>query len=145
MWMGTAYARAIAELEGARRRPESVLSCRPSPYLNNVMAGHRIYQEAIAASLWSGAEGALRTIDGYEAMHLIRRADPVLPKGDVVGQTPLIQTHVWHRRHKSTLNNRRSFTVARPYLQRSLCSFCDRCAIGSRANKKRIREILVIV
>jgi hypothetical protein len=42
----------------------------------------------MAASLWfRSAEGALRTIDGYEAMHLIRKGQiRWLPKGDVVGQ-----------------------------------------------------------
>jgi hypothetical protein len=48
----------------------------------------------IAASLWfRSAEGALRTIDGYEAMHLIRKG-PIrwLPKGDVVGQHRFIHT-----------------------------------------------------
>ena len=69
-----AYARAIAELKqsgelGRRCR------CRPSPYLNNVIEqDHRSIKKRIAASLWfRSAEGAIRTIDGYEAMHLIRK------------------------------------------------------------------------
>jgi len=42
--------------------------CRPSPYLNNVIEqDHRFIKKRIAASLWfRSAEGALRTIDGYE-------------------------------------------------------------------------------
>jgi transposase-like protein len=67
-----AYARAIAELKrsgdlGRRCR------CRPSIYLNNVIEqDHRFVKERIAASLWfRSKEGALRRIDGYEAMHLI--------------------------------------------------------------------------
>jgi hypothetical protein len=39
------------------------------------------------------AEGALRTIDGYEAMHLIRKGQiRWLPQGDVVGQRRLIHS-----------------------------------------------------
>ena len=75
-----AYASAIAELKqsgdlGRRCR------CRPSPYLNNIIEqDHRFIKKRIVASLgfWS-AEGAWRTIEGYEAMHLIRKgADPVV-------------------------------------------------------------------
>ena len=69
-----AYARAIAELKrsgdlGRRCR------CRPSPYLNNVIEqDHRFIKKRIVASLgFRSAEGALSTIDGYEAMHLIRK------------------------------------------------------------------------
>ncbi|PWU07398.1 MAG: IS6 family transposase [Terriglobia bacterium] len=87
-----AYARAIAELKesgdlGRRCR------CRPSPYLNNVIEqDHRFIKKRIAASLWfRSAEGALRTIDDYEAMHLIRKGQiRWLPKGDVVGQRRFI-------------------------------------------------------
>ena len=89
-----AYARAIAELKqsgdlGRRCR------CRPSPYLNNVIEqDHRFIKKRIAASLWfRSAEGALRTIDGYEAMHLIRKGQiRWLAKGDVVGQRRFIHT-----------------------------------------------------
>ena len=89
-----AYARAIAELKqsgdlGRRCR------CRPSPYLNNIIEqGHRFIKKRIAASLWfRSAEGASRTIDGYEAMHLIRKGQiRWLPKGDVVGQRRFIHT-----------------------------------------------------
>ena len=69
-----AYSRAIAELKqsgelGPRCR------CRPTPYLNNVIEqDHRFIKKRIAASLWfRSVEGALRTIAGYEAMHLIRK------------------------------------------------------------------------
>ena len=89
-----AYARAIAELKqsgdlGRRCR------CRPSPYLNNIIEqDHRFITKRIAASLWfRSAEGASRTIDGYEAMHLIRKGQiRWLPKGDVVGQRRFIHT-----------------------------------------------------
>ena len=63
-----AYVRAIAELKqsgdlGRRCR------CRPSPYLNNMIEqDHRFIKKRIAASLgFRSAEGARRTIDGYEA------------------------------------------------------------------------------
>jgi len=37
-------------------------------------------------------EGALRTIDGYEAMHMIRKGQVRwLEKGDVIGQVRFIQ------------------------------------------------------
>ena len=89
-----AYARAIAELKqsgdlGRRCR------CRPSPYLNNMIEqDHRFIKKRIAASLgFRSAEGARRTIDGYEAMHLIRKGQiRWLPKGDVVGQRQFIHT-----------------------------------------------------
>jgi transposase-like protein len=88
------YARAIAEPKksgdlGQRCR------CLPSPHLNNVIEqDHRFIKKRIAASLWiRSAEGALRTIDGYEAMHLIRKGQiRWLPKGDVVGQRRFIHT-----------------------------------------------------
>jgi transposase-like protein len=69
-----AYARVIAE-----RKRSGDLSrrcrCRPSPYLNNVIEqDHRLIKKRIAASQWfRSAEGAWRTIDGYEAMSLIRK------------------------------------------------------------------------
>ena len=46
------------------------------------------------ANLWfRSAEGALRTIDSYEAMHQIRKGQiRWLPKGDVVGQRRFIHT-----------------------------------------------------
>jgi len=87
-----AYARAIAELKrsgdlGRRCR------CRPSPYLNNIIEqDHRFIKKRIVASLgFRSAEGAWRTIDGYEAMHVIRKGQiRWLAKGDVVGQRQFI-------------------------------------------------------
>jgi transposase, IS6 family len=89
-----AYARAISELKqsgelGRRCR------CRPSPYLNNIIEqDHRFIKKRIVASLgFRSAEGACRTIEGYEAMHLIRKGQiRWLPKGDVVGQRQFIHT-----------------------------------------------------
>ena len=87
-----AYARAIAELKGSGELSRRC-RCRRTPYLNNVIEqDHRFIKKRIAASLWfRSAEGALRTIKGYEAMHLIRKGQiRWLPKGDVVGQRQFI-------------------------------------------------------
>ena len=89
-----AYARAIAELKRSGDLSRRC-RCRPSPYLNNIIEqDHRFIKKRMAASLWfRSAEGALRTIDGYEAMHLIRKGQiRWLPKGDVVGQRRFIHT-----------------------------------------------------
>src|SRR5262249_12470767 len=98
-----AYARAISELKtgelGRRCR------CRPSPYLNNIIEqDHRFINKRIVASLgFRSAEGAWRTIEGYEAMHLIRK-DQIrwLPKGAVVGQRQFIHTLFRNRCVKSS-------------------------------------------
>ena len=89
-----AYARAISELKqsgelGRRCR------CRPSPYLNNIIEqDHRFIKKRIVASLgFRSAEGACKTIEGYEAMQFIRKGQiRWLPKGDVVGQRQFIHT-----------------------------------------------------
>jgi transposase-like protein len=83
-----AYACAIAELKhsgdlGRRCR------YRPSPYLNNIIEqDHRFIKKRIAASLgFRSAEGARRTIEGYEAMHLNRKGQiRWLSKGDVLSK-----------------------------------------------------------
>ena len=88
-----AYARAISELKqsgelGRRCR------CRPSPYLNNILEqDHRFIKKRIATSLWfRSVDGALNTIDGYEAMNMIRKGQVRwLAKGDVMGQAKFIQ------------------------------------------------------
>jgi IS6 family transposase len=87
-----AYNRAIAELKdsgdlGRRCR------CRPSPYLNNIIEqDHRFIKKRIIASLgFRSPEGACKTIEGYEAMHMIRKGQVRwLDKGDVVGQRQFI-------------------------------------------------------
>lgn len=87
-----AYASAISELKrsgelGRRCR------CRPSPYLNNIIEqDHRFIKKRIVASLgFRSAEGAWRTIEGYEAMHAIRKGQiRWLAKGDVIGQRQFI-------------------------------------------------------
>ena len=87
-----AYARAIADLKetgelGAHCR------CRPVAYLNNIVEqDHRFIKKRIAASLWfRSVTEALRTIAGYESMHMIRRGQVRwLAKGDVTGQVRFI-------------------------------------------------------
>jgi transposase, IS6 family len=89
-----AYARAIAELKQSGDLSRRC-RCRPSPYLNNIIEqDHRFIKKRVAASLgFRSAEGAWRTIEGYEAMHLIRKGQiRWWPKGDVVGQRQFIHT-----------------------------------------------------
>lgn len=89
-----AYARAIAELKQSGDLGRRC-HCRPSHYLNNIIEqDHRFIKKRIAASLWfRSPEAARRTIEGYEAMHLIRKGQiRWLPKGDVVGQGQFIHT-----------------------------------------------------
>ena len=54
---------------------------------------HRFMKKRIAASRWfRSVEGALRTIEGYEAMNMIRKGQVKwLPKGDVVGQVRFVE------------------------------------------------------
>jgi transposase, IS6 family len=87
-----AYALATEELKqsgelGRRCR------CRTAPYLNNILEqDHRFIKKRITAGLgFRSAEGEWRTIEGYEAMHAIRKGQiRWLGKGDVVGQLQFI-------------------------------------------------------
>jgi IS6 family transposase len=89
-----AYASAIAELKqsgdlGRRCR------CRTAPYLNNIIEqDHRFIKKRIAASLgFRSPEGAWRTIEGYEAMHAIRKGQiRWIDKSDCVAQRQFIHT-----------------------------------------------------
>jgi transposase-like protein len=69
-----AYARAIAELKSSGELGRRC-RCQSSPYLNNIVEqDHRFIKKRITASLWfRSVEGALRTVAGYEAMHVIRK------------------------------------------------------------------------
>jgi transposase, IS6 family len=89
-----AYAHAITEL---KRNEELGRRCRyrRCRYLNNVVEqDHRFIKKRIAASLgFRSVEGALNTIDGYEAMHMIRKGQVRwLEKGDVLGQRAFIHS-----------------------------------------------------
>jgi transposase-like protein len=83
-----AYATAIAELKQSGELAKRC-RCRPSPYLNNIVEqDHRFIKKRIAAGLWfRSVSGALNTIAGYEAMHMIRKGQVRwLAKNDVAGQ-----------------------------------------------------------
>jgi transposase, IS6 family len=87
-----AYPSVIAEL---KRSGELHNRCqyRRSPYKNNVIEqDHRFIKKRIVASQWfRSAEGALQTIQGYEAMHMPRKGQiRWLRKGDIAGQVRFI-------------------------------------------------------
>jgi transposase-like protein len=89
-----AYAGAIAELQqtgelGRRCR------CRTAPYLNNIIEqDHRFIKKRITASLgFRSAEGACRTIEGYEAIHAIRKGQVRwVARGDPIAQRQFIHS-----------------------------------------------------
>ena len=69
--------------------------CRTASYLNNIIEqDHRFIKKRITASLgFRSAEGAWRTIEGYEAMHAIYKGQiRWVPKGDPVAQREFIHT-----------------------------------------------------
>ena len=87
-----AYPSAITELKASSELGKRC-HCRTSPYMNNIIEqDHRFIKKRTAASLgFRSAEGAWRTIEGYEAMHAIRKGQiRWLDKGDVVGQRQFI-------------------------------------------------------
>jgi len=89
-----AYPSAIAELKQSGDLGRGC-HCRTAPYLNNVIEqDHRFIKKRITASLgFRSAEGACRTIEGYEAMHAIRKGQiRWVAKGDPVGQRQFIHT-----------------------------------------------------
>ena len=89
-----AYPSAIAELKQSGELGRRC-HCRTAPYLNNVVEqDHRFTKKRITASLgFRSAEGACRTIEGYEAMHAIRKGQiRWVAKGDPVGQRQFIHT-----------------------------------------------------
>jgi transposase-like protein len=89
-----AYATAIVELKQAGELGRRCC-CRTAPYLNHIIEqDHRFIEKRIAASLgFRSVEGACRTIDGYEAMHAIRKGQVRwVAKGDAVAQRHFIHT-----------------------------------------------------
>ena len=61
--------------------------------MNNIIEqDHRFIKKRIVASLgFRSVDGALNTIEGYEAMHMIRKGQiRWLPKGDIVGQVRFV-------------------------------------------------------
>jgi len=89
-----AYAHAIADLKRSGELGQRCY-CRRCPYLNNVVEqDHRFIKKRIVASLgFRSIEGAIHTIAGYEAMHMIRKGQVRwLAKGNVLGQRAFIHS-----------------------------------------------------
>ena len=89
-----AYASAVAELKQSGELGRHS-RCRTSPYMNNIIEqDHRFIKKRITASLgFRSVEGACRTIEGYEAMHAIRKGQiRWVAKGDPVGQRQFIHS-----------------------------------------------------
>ena len=89
-----AYARAISELKDSGQIRQRC-RCRPWPYMNNIIEqDHRFIKKRIVASLWfRSVEGAINTIDGYEAMHMVRKGQVRwLAKDDIAGQVKFIES-----------------------------------------------------
>src|SRR5215472_7873155 len=89
-----AYASAIAELKQSGELGRRCC-CRTLPYLNNIIEqDRRFIKKRITASLgFRSAEGAWRTIEGYEAMHAIRKGQiGWVAKSDPLGQRQFIHT-----------------------------------------------------
>ena len=82
------YPKVIAELKEERKLGRRC-RCRTCPYLNNIVEqDHRAIKRRVNASQgFRSFDGAWRTIQGYEVLHMIRKGQVRwLPKGDVVGQ-----------------------------------------------------------
>ena len=89
-----AYGGAVAELKQTGELSPRC-RCRTAPYLNNIVEqDHRFIKKRIAASLgFRSVEGACRTIEGYEAMHAIRKGQVRwVAKRDAVAQRQFIHT-----------------------------------------------------
>ena len=90
-----AYQQVIADLKRSGDLGRNC-RCRPVPYLNNLIEqDHRFIKKRIAASLWfRSVDGAVNTIEGYEAMHMIHKGQiRWLPKGDTLGQVRFVNQH----------------------------------------------------
>ena len=80
------YPKVIAELK-RERKLGCRCRCRTCPYLNNVVEqDHRGIKRRVNASQgFRSFDGAWRTIQGYEVLHMIRKGQVRwLPKGDVL-------------------------------------------------------------
>ena len=81
------YPKVVAELKTAGKLGRRC-RCRTCPYLNNIVEqDHRAIKRRVNASQgFRSCHGARRTIQGYEAVHMIRKGQVTwLSKGDVVG------------------------------------------------------------
>src|SRR6187431_1895601 len=89
-----AYPSAITELAQSGELTRRC-RCRTSPYMNNIIEqDHRFIKKRVTASLgFRSPEAACRTIEGYEAMHAIRKGQVRwVAKGDAVAQRQFIHT-----------------------------------------------------
>jgi transposase, IS6 family len=87
-----AYPSVIAELKKTGELPKACHH-RRSPYKNNLIEqDHRFIKKRIVASQWfRSVYGALNTIPGYEAMHMLRKGQiRWLQKKDIAGQLRFI-------------------------------------------------------
>ena len=87
------YPKVIAELKQERKLGRRC-RCRTCPYLNNVVEqDHRGIKRRVNASQgFRSFDGAWRTIQGYEVLHMIRKGHVRwLPKDDVLGQIQFIR------------------------------------------------------
>ena len=87
-----AYPKAIADLKAAGILPESV-ELRQVKYLNNLVEqDHRFIKRLVKPGMgFFSIETAGRTLQGYEAMHMIRKGQMQrVNKGDVTGQVTFI-------------------------------------------------------
>jgi IS6 family transposase len=81
------YPKVVAELKIERKLGRRC-RCRACPYLNNIVEqDHRAIKRRVNASQgFRSLDGARRTIQGYEAVHMIRKGQVRwLPKGDLAG------------------------------------------------------------
>ncbi len=89
-----AYPKAIAELKAAGILPEQV-ELRQVKYLNNLIEqDHRFIKGVVKPGMgFFSVETAGRTLQGYEAMHMIRKGQVSgVGKGDITGQVAFIAT-----------------------------------------------------
>jgi transposase, IS6 family len=87
-----AYSQAFDTLQHDGTLPETCL-LRPCKYVNHVAEqDHRLVKRRVNPGLGCGAfHAAQRTIQGYEAMHMLRKGQhDRLAKGDVLAQNRVI-------------------------------------------------------
>jgi transposase-like protein len=87
-----AYPKAMAELKAAGILPERV-ELRQVKYLNNLIEqDHRFIKRLVKPGMgFFSLETAGRTLQGYEAMHMIRKGQVrEVGKGDITGQVAFI-------------------------------------------------------
>jgi IS6 family transposase len=88
------YPTVVNELKKQRALGQRC-RCRVVPYLNNIVEqDHRAIKRRVNASLgFRSFDGAQRTIQGYEAMNMIRKGQVRwLAKGDITEQVRFIKS-----------------------------------------------------